>query len=767
MEQKKNKYSIRKFTFGASSILIGSLLFIGVDSAQAAETEKQTSEMNYQDIGENVGETNSDNATGDSGVPVNKNDKQTSDNQSLHNDRFTTEAENENNEKLDVENNNNQTKNEGSEEVNPGYNEQDKTKDETSEEVDPEYNEQDKAKNETSEEVDPEYNEQDKTKDETSEEVDPEYNEQDKAKNETSKEVDPEYNEQDKAKNETSEEVDPEYNEQDKAKNETSKEVDPEYNEQDKAKNETSKEVDPEYNEQDKTKNETSKEVDPEYNEQDKAKNETSEEVDPEYNEQDKTKDETSKEVDPEYNEQDKAKEMKVNADSSQSEVQNDVEFGQLKNDDLVNEDRQSNQKNNDQDKSLALLKKNAVATTNNKVNQQNVEKTQTQPTKKAKQSQYKNQDPIILVHGFNGFTDDIKPSVLPHYWGGDKLNIQQDLEQKGYNAYEASIGALSSNHDRAVELYYYIKGGTVDYGAAHAEKYGHDRYGKTYEGVYKDWQPGQKVHLVGHSMGGQTIRQLEEYLRNGDPEEIEYQKQHGGDISPVFQGNNDNMISSITTLATPHNGTHAADQLGNETLIRQVAFDYAKLKGNKNSKVSFGLEQWGLKQKDDETYNQYVERLKDSKLWTTDDNGFYDLTRAGATELNKKTSLNPNIVYKTYTGESTRDGLFGRQKSDINMYLPMGITGNVIGKAPEKEWRVNDGLVSTISALHPFNQAYVAASNQVQKGVWQVTPIMHDWDHADFVGQDSNDTKRSQAELSRFYEGIASDLVRTESAEA
>ncbi len=706
MGQKKNKYSIRKFTFGASSILIGSLLFIGVDSAQAAETDKQTSEMNYQDIGENIGETNSDNATGESGLPVNKNDKQTSDNQSLHNDTFTTEAENESNEKIDVENNNNQTKDVGSEEVDPEYNEQDKAKDETSKEVDPEYNNQDKTKGETSKEVDPEYNEQDKTKNETSKEVDPEYNEQDKTKDETSEEVDPEYNEQDKTKDETSEEVDPEYNEQDNTKDETSEEIDPEYNEQDKAKDETSEEVDPEYNEQDKTKDETSEEIDPEYNEQDKAKDETSEEVDPEYNEQDKAKNETSEEVDSEYNEQDKAKEMKVNADSSQSEVQSDVKFGQLKNDDLVSEDRQSNQKNNDQEKSLALLKKNAVATTNNQVNQQNVEKTQTQPTKKAKQSQYKNQDPIILVHGFNGFTDDIKPSVLPHYWGGDKLNIQQDLEQKGYNAYEASIGALSSNHDRAVELYYYIKGGTVDYGAAYAEKYGHDRYGKTYEGVYKDWQPGQKVHLVGHSMGGQTIRQLEEYLRNGDPEEIEYQKQHGGDISPVFQGNNDNMISSITTLATPHNGTHAADQLGNETLIRQVAFDYAKLKGNKNSKVSFGLEQWGLKQKDDETYNQYVERLKDSKLWTTDDNGFYDLTRAGATELNKKTSLNPNIVYKTYTGESTRDGLFGRQKSDINMYLPMGITGNVIGKAPEKEWRVNDGLVSTISALHPFNQA-------------------------------------------------------------
>ena len=116
-----------------------------------------------------------------------------------------------------------------------------------------------------------------------------------------------------------------------------------------------------------------------------------------------------------------------------------------------------------------------------------------------------------------------------------------------------------------------------MDYGAAHAAKYGHERYGKTYEGVYKDWQPGQKVHLVGHSMGGQTIRQLEALLRNGNPEEQEYQHVHGGDISPLYQGQNDNMISSITTLGTPHNGTHASDLLGNEALIRQVVFDAEK----------------------------------------------------------------------------------------------------------------------------------------------------------------------------------------------
>ncbi|MEJ7312115.1 YSIRK-type signal peptide-containing protein, partial [Staphylococcus epidermidis] len=37
METRKNKYSIRKFSVGTSSILIAALLFIGGNSAQAAE----------------------------------------------------------------------------------------------------------------------------------------------------------------------------------------------------------------------------------------------------------------------------------------------------------------------------------------------------------------------------------------------------------------------------------------------------------------------------------------------------------------------------------------------------------------------------------------------------------------------------------------------------------------------------------------------------------------------------------------------------------
>ena len=49
------------------------------------------------------------------------------------------------------------------------------------------------------------------------------------------------------------------------------------------------------------------------------------------------------------------------------------------------------------------------------------------------------------------------------------------------------------------------------------------------------------------------------------------------------------------------------------------------------------------------------------------------------------------------------------------------------------------------------------------QKGIWQVTPTKHDWDHVDFVGQDSSDTVRTREELQQFWHGLADDLVQSE----
>ncbi|MEJ7474758.1 lipase, partial [Staphylococcus saprophyticus] len=86
--------------------------------------------------------------------------------------------------------------------------------------------------------------------------------------------------------------------------------------------------------------------------------------------------------------------------------------------------------------------------------------------------------------------------------------------------------------------------------------------------------------------------------LRHGNQEEIDYQKAHGGEISPLFTGGKDNMISSITTLATPHNGTPAADKLGNTDFVKGVFNRIGRLSGNKYSHIDLGFSQWGFKQR-------------------------------------------------------------------------------------------------------------------------------------------------------------------------
>ena len=101
-------------------------------------------------------------------------------------------------------------------------------------------------------------------------------------------------------------------------------------------------------------------------------------------------------------------------------------------------------------------------------------------------------------------------------YWGG-KNDITNYLKEQGFEVYTASVGPVSSNWDRAVELFYQIKGGQVDYGQDHAKTFGliQKPEAKNFPGLYPEWDKNHPIHIIGHSMGGQTGRMLQYLLES------------------------------------------------------------------------------------------------------------------------------------------------------------------------------------------------------------------------------------------------------------
>ena len=81
------------------------------------------------------------------------------------------------------------------------------------------------------------------------------------------------------------------------------------------------------------------------------------------------------------------------------------------------------------------------------------------------------------------------------------------------------------------------------------------------------------------------------------------------------------------------------------------------------------GLSQWGFEQQPNETYIEYVNRLRDSPIWNTEDNAARDLTTFGAEDLNLKTSVNPNIVYTSFAGQATHKNSLGHHAPNIGLF--------------------------------------------------------------------------------------------------
>ena len=346
---------------------------------------------------------------------------------------------------------------------------------------------------------------------------------------------------------------------------------------------------------------------------------------------------------------------------------------------------------------------------------------------------------PYVLVHGMAGWGESSPLNRSSHYWGGDTGDLAAYLRGEGYEVYVPTVGPLSSAWDRACELYAALTGTRVDYGAAHAAAHNHERFGRTYPAMQLQWDETHKLNLVGHSFGGETVRLLVSLLAYGDEAEL---ADGAEDISPLFTGGKAAYVHSVTTLASPHNGsslTCAMEEWGGvfgftdlPGTLANFCYTLADTAADGTRNYDFMLDQFGIDGKG-LTQEQAVRAVSDTFAKNSDYVGF-DLSPDGARLLNEKIRMPENVYYFSYAWQITGDSADGQVQNDttLSMLTPfmfvLGIyTGTTKGGITiDESWLPNDGLVNTVSAEYPADAPHAAwePGETPRQGLWNVAPV-------------------------------------------
>ncbi len=377
---------------------------------------------------------------------------------------------------------------------------------------------------------------------------------------------------------------------------------------------------------------------------------------------------------------------------------------------------------------------------------------------------------PLVFVHGMFGWGQNEGIDKVAPYWGATTGSLVDYLADCGVESYAASVGPLSSAWDQACELYAQLTGTRVDYGKAHSKKFNHSRFGRAYEKpLFDGWNNNKKIHLIGHSFGGNAIRMLVSLLTFGSEEEII--ETDDDNISPLFKGGNQNLVCSVTAICSPLNGTSAYETAKKMKIVRPLiwgAYTYAGIAGRSrfNGKyVDFHLEQFGLTDtKTQKNHTPLIKKLKE--ITKTKDSIEFDMSPEGAEKLNSKIKISPDVFYFSYPFNAVRK----TQKS--NMSLPLDtdfafltVTSTWMIKAAaynEKKTHIqqefdNDGLVNVASATHPFAEPFKKFDGTAEKGLWNVMPVRKG-DHGTAVGLFAN-----KEQTRNFYNDIIGILAKTE----
>lgn len=322
-----------------------------------------------------------------------------------------------------------------------------------------------------------------------------------------------------------------------------------------------------------------------------------------------------------------------------------------------------------------------------------------------------------VFVHGLMGWGEyDFVYKLMP-YWGMFGGDLMKYLRKQGYDVHAASVAPSDSAWDRACELYAQLTGTVVDYGEAHSEKYGHDRFGEDFrcKALVEKWDSENKINLLGHSFGGATIRTLAHLMAKGDADEIA--KTDEKDISPLFTGGKEDWIYSMTALAAPHNGTSSYNK--GET----------ELDENGEEKMA---------EPDTAAFDMYIDHaLELNKKLTISNKTYYFSIPCSMTDKNEEGVWVPD--------ESRMESLFVESSKEIGAYTGYTKGGFYI----DESWQENDGLVNTNSAKAPmYNPLKDFDENDIVKGVWNVMPVYRG-DHMSLQGgmTKNNDVRLLYAE--------------------
>ena len=357
---------------------------------------------------------------------------------------------------------------------------------------------------------------------------------------------------------------------------------------------------------------------------------------------------------------------------------------------------------------------------------------------------------PFVLVHGMSGWGDTSTLNQFLPYWGFAKFDIAAILNARGYETYAASVSPLGSAWDRTCELYAQLTGTRVDYGKAHSEKFGHERYGRTYEKpLFEGWgekdESGhvRKVNLIAHSFGGVSLRMLSVLLEDGCAEEREATTD--GSLSPLFEGGHGGLIFSITTICSPHNGTDMEFAVPSlfrkvlKTAYYEISHVSANVPGLRDL-FDVQLEHFGVGKK-----GSFFGIKEYSKFKKSGDNVFYDVGVDGSHRINKSLRTLDDIYYFSFAVCGTKESQSGDQRPQLGVMMTglmpmayyMGLHTEITpdGNVVDRSWEANDGVVNTRSAMAPSGEPSVNYDpSNIEKGVWNIMPTVKG-NHGSVIG--------------------------------